>query len=61
MKLVDALIRAGKDFDLFIAPTSNHRMNCCGAPLELYQVALVQRYFRAHLLATAGAPPGALQ
>jgi len=49
MKLSDALIRAGKDFELFVAPASNHRMNCCGPEQELYQVALVQRYFRSHL------------
>jgi dipeptidyl aminopeptidase/acylaminoacyl peptidase len=55
MKLTDALIHARKDFELFIAPSSNHRMNCCGREQELYQVAVVQRYFRDHLGAAATA------
>ena len=59
MKLTDALIRARKDFELFIAPSSNHRMNCCGREQMLYQVAVVQRYFRDHLIAAATtAQPG---
>ena len=50
MKLADALINAKKDFDLFVAPSNNHRMTCCGKEQALYQAAIVQRYFRKHLL-----------
>jgi dipeptidyl-peptidase-4 len=53
MKLADALINAKKDFDLFVAPSNNHRMTCCGEEQALYQVAFVQRYFRQHLLGLA--------
>jgi hypothetical protein len=50
MKLADALITAKKDFELFIAPSNSHRMTCCGKEGALYQTAVVQRYFREHLL-----------
>jgi dipeptidyl aminopeptidase/acylaminoacyl peptidase len=58
MKLTDALIHAQKDFELFVAPASNHRMNCCGREQELYQVAVVQRYFRNHLTDIAATAQG---
>jgi dipeptidyl-peptidase 4 len=57
MKLVDALINAKKDFDLFVAPSNSHRMTCCGMEQALYQAAFVQRYFREHLLGLAPATP----
>jgi dipeptidyl aminopeptidase/acylaminoacyl peptidase len=53
MKLLDALINANKDVDLFIAPSNSHRMTCCGKKQAFYQEAVVQRYFREHLLGFA--------
>ena len=50
MKFVDAMMSAKKDVDLAVFPESNHRMNCCGVERELYGIAMVQRYLRAHLL-----------
>lgn len=56
MKFLDAMQRAKRDVDLVIFPDSNHRMNCCGLDRQMYAVALVQRYFRAHLQPDAVAP-----
>jgi len=46
MRFVDALIRAGKDFDLLVVPNANH-----GAPSPITQRRL-QDFFVRHLLGT---------
>jgi dipeptidyl aminopeptidase/acylaminoacyl peptidase len=56
MKFVDAMIKARKDVDLVLFPESSHRLNCCGKDREMYGVAIIQRYFQAHLQVDAGSP-----
>lgn len=45
MKLVDAMIMAGRDVELFTMPEVNHRVDCCGWPRERYLYAKALRFF----------------
>jgi dipeptidyl aminopeptidase/acylaminoacyl peptidase len=46
MKMVEALIRAGKPYDLIVLPEERHRLTKTGAT---YMVEAIRRYFQEHL------------
>jgi len=45
MKLIDAMIAAGRDVELFTMPDVNHRIDCCGWTRERYLYAKALRFF----------------
>ncbi|MBU6166085.1 MAG: DPP IV N-terminal domain-containing protein [Alphaproteobacteria bacterium] len=49
MKFVDAMVRAGKDVEIFTIPDVNHRVNCCGPAVERYAYATVLRFLDRNL------------
>ena len=44
-KLIDAMMAARKDIELFVPPRSQHRLNCCSPEDELYKLAKILRFF----------------
>ena len=62
MKMVDALIQAGKHFDLLVLPGAGHRYNT-GTSLSdrtrrTYVFEAIRRYFQEHLKPELGSEPG---
>ncbi|MDJ0921680.1 MAG: alpha/beta fold hydrolase [Henriciella sp.] len=49
MKLVDAMIDARKEVELFSVPGSHHRLSCCSRNDELYKSAVIARFLERHL------------
>ncbi len=53
MKMVDALIRAGKPFDLLVLPGAGHRYNIetslSDVTSKTYVFEAIRRYFQEHL------------
>ena len=61
MKMVDALIQAGKHFDLLVLPGAGHRYNT-GTSLSdrtrrTYVFEAIRRYFQEHLKPELGSEP----
>lgn len=48
-KFVDAMVRARKEVELFVMPSSSHRLYCCSRNEELYKVAVIQRFLLRHI------------
>jgi len=48
MKLIDALIRKRKAYDLIVIPDANHSF-CCGSEKSVYVTTAFVRYFMTHL------------
>jgi dipeptidyl aminopeptidase/acylaminoacyl peptidase len=45
-KLVDAMVRARKDIQMFVMPETNHRLYCCSRDQELYKLATIERFLK---------------
>src|SRR5439155_13552905 len=57
MKMVEALTRAGKPYDLVVMPEADHHFNNAGAHHGRYYQASLIRYFLEHLQPDVPAQP----
>lgn len=50
MKFADAMVRSGKEIEMFTLPDINHRITCCGWDREIYVYTLMTEFFRRRLM-----------
>jgi dipeptidyl aminopeptidase/acylaminoacyl peptidase len=53
MKFADAMVRSGKEIEMFTLPGINHRITCCGLDRENYVYTLMTDFFRRRLMPTS--------